>query len=254
MITLIGSGNVATWMAQRLAQSARFPITQVFSRKLENARRLADTLRAEAIADIKLLNPDNQIFIFALADSAYEEILPQLPFRLSAAFTTSGTVSCQCLAPYAERYGVIYPLQTFSKIQEMSDLEVPLCLESDFAGDRKELLWELARELSPTCYEVSEAQRARMHVAAVFACNFSNAMYGIAYNLLKEDNLPFEILLPLLRQTVRKVGEMTPAEAQTGPAVRGDFNVMQKQMESLEDERLRDVYRMMSEVILEKRK
>ena len=254
MITLIGSGNVATWMAQRLAQSARFPITQVFSRKLENARRLADTLRAEAIADIKLLNPDNQIFIFALADSAYEEILPQLPFRLSAAFTTSGTVSCQCLASYAEHYGVIYPLQTFSKIQEMSDLEVPLCLESDFAGDRKELLWELARELSPTCYEVSEAQRARMHVAAVFACNFSNAMYGIAYNLLKEDNLPFEILLPLLRQTVRKVGEMTPAEAQTGPAARGDFNVMQKQMESLEDERLREVYRLMSEVILEKRK
>lgn len=253
MITLIGSGNVATWMAQRLAQSARFPITQVFSRKLENARRLADTLRAEAIADIKLLNPDNQIFIFALADNAYDEILPQLPFKLSAAFTTSGTVSCQCLASYAEHYGVIYPLQTFSKIQGMSDLEVPLCLESDFAGDRKELLWELARELSPTCYEVSEAQRARMHVAAVFACNFSNAMYGIAYNLLKEDNLPFEILLPLLRQTVRKVGEMTPAEAQTGPAVRGDFNVMQKQMESLEDERLREVYRLMSEVILEKR-
>ena len=254
MITLIGSGNVATWMAQRLIQSARFPITQVFSRKLENARRLADTLQAEAIADIKLLNPDNQIFIFALADNAYDEILPQLPFKLSAAFTTSGTVSCQCLAPYAERYGVIYPLQTFSKTQGMSDLEVPLCLESDFAGDRKEMLWELARVLSPTCYEVSEVQRARMHVAAVFACNFSNAMYGIANELLKKDGLPFEILMPLLRQTVRKVGEMTPSEAQTGPAARHDFNVMQKQMESLEDERLREIYRLMSEVILEKRK
>ena len=254
MITLIGSGNVATWMAQRLAKSVRFPIMQVFSRKQENARRLADMLQAEAIDDIKLLNPENQIFIFALADNAYDEILPQLPFKLSAAFTTSGTVSCQCLAPYAERYGVIYPLQTFSKTQEMSDLEVPLCLESDFVGDRKELLWELARELSPTCYEVSEAQRARMHVAAVFACNFSNAMYGIAYDLLKKDNLPFKILLPLLRQTVRKVGEMTPAEAQTGPAARGDFNVMRKQMESLEDERLREIYRLMSETILEKRK
>ena len=206
-------------------------------------------MQAEAIADIKLLNPDNQIFIFALADSAYDEILSQLPFRLSAAFTTSGTVSCQCLAPYAEHYGVIYPLQTFSKTQEMSDLEVPLCLESDFAGDRKELLWELAQELSPTCYEVSEAQRARMHVAAVFACNFSNAMYDIAYNLLKEYNLPFEILLPLLRQTVRKVGEMTPAEAQTGPAVRGDLNVMRAQLESLEDERFREIYRLMSEMI-----
>ena len=254
MITLIGSGNVATWMAQRLAKSVRFPITQVFSRKLGNARRLADMLQAEAIDDIKLLNPDNQIFIFALADNAYDEILPQLPFKLSAAFTTSGTVSCQCLAPYAERYGVIYPLQTFSKTQEMSDLEVPLCLESDFAGDRKEMLWELARVLSPTCYEVSEVQRARMHVAAVFACNFSNAMYGIANELLKKDGLPFEILMPLLRQTVRKVGEMTPSEAQTGPAARHDFNVMQKQMESLEDERLREIYRLMSEVILEKRK
>ena len=254
MITLVGSGNVATWMAQRLAQSARFPITQVFSRKQENARRLADMLQVEAIDDIKLLNPDNQIFIFALADNAYDEILPQLPFKLSAAFTTSGTVSCQCLAPYAEHYGVIYPLQTFSKTQEMSDLEVPLCLESDFAGDCKEMLWELSRELSPTCYEVSEAQRARMHVAAVFACNFSNAMYGIAYDLLKKDDLPFEILLPLLRQTVRKIGEMPPEEAQTGPAARGDINVIQKQMESLEDERLREIYRLMSETILEKRK
>ena len=79
MITLIGSGNVATWMAQRLAKSVRFPITQVFSRKQENARRLADMLQAEAIDDIKLLNPENQIFIFALADNAYDEILPQLP-------------------------------------------------------------------------------------------------------------------------------------------------------------------------------
>ena len=253
MVTLIGSGNVATWMAQRLQGSLRFPVTQVYSRKLENAQRLAELSGAKAIDDLKALNPDNKIFIFALADNAYETVLPQLPFRLPAAFTTSGTVSCQCLAPYAEHFGVIYPLQTFSKTQEMSDLEVPLCLESDFVGDRKELLWKLAQELSPTCYEVSEAQRARMHVAAVFACNFSNAMYGIAYDLLKKDDLPFEILLPLLRQTVRKVGEMPPAEAQTGPAVRRDFNVMQKQMESLEDERLREIYRLMSEVILQKR-
>ena len=249
MITLIGSGNVATWMAQRLRQSQRFPVTQVYSRRMENARRLADTLQAEAIDDITSLNPDNQIFIFALADNAYEEILPKIPFRIPMAFTTSGTVSCQCLAPYADRYGVIYPLQTFSKTQDMSGLEVPLCLESDFIGDCKERMWELARELSPTCYEVSEEQRAHMHVAAVFACNFSNAMYGIAYDLLKENDLPFEMLLPLLRQTVRKVGEMPPAEAQTGPAVRHDFNVMQKQMESLEDKRLREIYRLMSEMI-----
>lgn len=251
MITLIGSGNVATWIAQRLQGNPRFPITQVFSRHLEHAQTLADLLNAEAIEDIRKLNPDNQIFIFALADKAYDEILPLLPFKLPLAFTTSGTVSCQCLKDYAEQYGVIYPLQTFTKSQDMRKLEVPLCLESDFAGEHKTLMWELARELSPTCYEVSEAQRAKMHVAAVFACNFSNAMYQIAYKLLKENGLPFEILLPVLRQTVEKVSQMTPVEAQTGPAVRGDVNVMRAQISTLSDDRLKELYRLVSELIME---
>jgi len=251
MITLIGSGNVATWIAQRLQDNPRFPITQVYSRKLEHAQKLADLLNAEAIDDIRRLNSDNQIFIFAIADSAYDGLLPKLPFRLPLAFTTSGTVSCQCLKNYADHYGVIYPLQTFTKTQDMRTLEVPLCLESDFAGERKTLMWELARELSPTCYEVSEAQRAKMHVAAVFACNFSNAMYQIAYKLLKENGLPFEILLPVLRQTVEKVSQMRPAEAQTGPAVRGDVNVMRTQISTLSDDRLKELYRLVSELIME---
>ena len=188
--------------------------------------------------------------IFALADSAYAELLPRLPFRLPAAFMTSGTVSCQCLKPYADAYGVIYPLQTFTKSQDMRELEVPLCLESDFAKGYEEPMWALARELSQKCYEVSETQRARMHLAAVFACNFSNAMYQIADKLLKENDLPFEILLPVLRQTVEKVSTMSPAEAQTGPAVRRDGNVMRAQLAELDDERFREIYRMMSEVIM----
>lgn len=249
MVTLIGAGNVATWMAQRLRHSGRFPVTQVYSRNIGNASRLAELSGAQAIDDVRLLNPDNQVFVFALADSAYETLLPQLPFRLPLAFLTSGTVSCQCLKDYADNYGVIYPLQTFTKSQDMSGLEVPLCLESAFVGDDKALMWDLAWELSPSCYEVSEAQRARMHVAAVFACNFSNAMYQIAYKLLEENNLPFEILLPLLRQTVEKVSQMPPAEAQTGPAVRRDVNVMRAQLAQLDDERLRKLYRMMSEMI-----
>lgn len=256
MITLIGSGNVATWMAQRLQHSERFPITQVYSRKLENARVLAELSGAEAIDDIKALNPDNQLFVFALADKAYDGILPQLPFRLPAAFLTSGTVSCQCLKEHADHYGVIYPLQTFTKTQDMRTLEVPLCLEYQeptypaIGTDYRELMWSLARELSPSCYEVSEEQRAKMHVAAVFACNFSNAMYQVAYKLLADNNLPFEMLMPLLRQTVAKLETLTPAEAQTGPAVRGDVNVMQAQMDSLNDPNVKDIYRIMSDLIM----
>lgn len=264
MITLVGSGNVATWMAQRLQGSSRFPVTQVYSRKLENARRLADLSGAEAIDDIKALNPDNQIFIFALVDNAYETILPQLPFRLPAAFLTSGTFSCQCLKAYADSYGVIYPLQTFTKSQDMRGMEVPLCLEyqgptplsvgaqpPQECGGSYEQMRSLARELSPLCYAVSEAQRARMHLAAVFACNFSNAMYHIAYKLLEEKGLPFEMLLPLLRQTVEKVSKMPPAEAQTGPAARRDFNVMEAHLAELDDEGLQEIYRMMSEMIIQ---
>ena len=110
-------------------------------------------------------------------------------------------------------------------------------------------MWALAKELSPICYEVSEKQRARMHLAAVFACNFSNKMYDIAYNLLKEKEIPFDVLLPLLRQTVRKLDSMTPEAAQTGPAARHDVNVMRTQLAELDDERMRELYRMMSEMI-----
>ena len=250
MITLIGSGNVATWIAQRLQYSERFPITQVYSRKLENAQTLAELLNAEAIDDIRKLNPDNQVFICALADNAYADILPQLPFTLPAAFMTSGTLSCQCLKDYADHYGVIYPLQTFTKSQAMHELKVPLCLESDYAGDHKGLMWELARELSPSCYEVSESQRARLHLAAVFTCNFSNAMFNIAYKLLQEKNLSFDMLIPLLQQTVQKLETLTPEEAQTGPAARRDENVMQTQIESLDDPKHKEIYRLISELIM----
>jgi len=141
-------------------------------------------------------------------------------------------------------------LQTFTKSQFMRGLTVPLCLESDYAGDRKEVMWELARNLSPDCYEVSESQRARLHLAAVFACNFSNAMYNVAYKLLKEKDLPFEMLIPLLHQTVQKLKTLTPSEAQTGPAARRDLNVMQAQMESLDDPKYREIYQIMSELIM----
>ena len=170
---------------------------------------------------------------------------------------TSGTVSCQCLKDYADHYGVIYPLQTFTKSQDMRTLEVPLCLEYHDSQEptlpsvEYDQMHSLARELSPKCYEVSEQQRARLHLAAVFACNFSNAMYNVAYKLLQEKDLPFEMLIPLLHQTVRKLETLTPVEAQTGPAARRDENVMQAQMDALSDPKYREIYRIMSDLIME---
>lgn len=249
MVTLIGSGNVATWMAQRLQFSEKYRITQVFSRNIDHARTVARYSQAEAINNLSDLDRNSDIYILALSDNAYDEFLPSLPFKLPAAFLTSGTVSCQRLKPFSDQYGVIYPLQTFSKSQDMTDWEVPLCVESAYATAVKDDLWELARTLSDNCHEVSEEQRSILHVAAVFACNFSNAMFSVAHKLLAENNMKFDILLPLLRNTVNKLQTMSPAEAQTGPAVRGDHNVMETQMQSLDDDRLKTIYKLMSELI-----
>jgi len=251
MITLVGAGNVAHWIVQRLQDSSRFPITQVYSRNISHARKLADALSSEAVDDLAALNPDNRIFLFAVSDDAYPVVLPQLPFVLPLALMTSGTVSCRCLQNHAAAYGVVYPLQTFTKSQDMGKLDAPMCIESDFLGEWKPLVWELARELSPHCHEVSEAQRARLHLAAVFACNFSNAMFTIAHKLLEEKGLPFEMLLPILHQTVDKLESLTPSEAQTGPAARRDTSVMQAHLDSLENDSLREIYCLMSDLIIQ---
>lgn len=253
MITLIGSGNVATWIAQRLRGSEEFPITQVYSRNLDHARQLADAIGAEAIDDVQKIRRDSFAYIFAIKDDAFDDLLPKLPFRLPLALHTAGSVSQHRFEGYAEQYGVLYPLQTFSKDSELDTLRVPLCLELDMlADDKRECVLRLASQLSDLQYDVNEKQRVRMHLAAVFACNFSNALYGVAEDILQGANLPFEMLIPLMEQTVNKVKTLSPKEAQTGPAKRQDTGVIQKHLEMLDDAQLSHIYEVMTEYIQRK--
>lgn len=249
MITLIGAGNVATWIAQRLQNSTRFRIGQIYSRDISNAQKLASLSEAQAICNVKDLSPDSDFYIFALSDNAYKKFLPTLPFKLKNAFFTSGTISCQCLKDYAEDYGVIYPLQTLSKSLDLRNVIVPLCIESSFVNNSKEKLWKLCRVLSDNCSEVSELQRKQLHIAAVFACNFSNAMFSIADNILKDKGLNFNILQPLIQNTIDKLKSMPPREAQTGPAVRHDNNVINSHLDALENDDYKIIYRLMTDFI-----
>lgn len=249
MITLIGAGNVATWIAQRLQNSTQFNIGQIYSRNIVNAQKIASLSNAQAISNVKDLSPNSDFYIFALSDNAYKEFLPSLPFKLKNAFFTSGTISCQYLKEYAEDYGVIYPLQTLSKSLDLRDVVVPLCIESAFVNKSRQKLWELCRELSDNCSEVSESQRKQLHIAAVFACNFSNAMFSIAYNLMKDKNLDFNILQPLIQNTIDKLKIMSPRDAQTGPAVRHDNNVINAHLDALENDDYKRIYRVMTDYI-----
>lgn len=252
MIALIGSGNVATWVAARLEKSQEFPIGQVYSPTLDHARALADRVGAAAIDDLGNLNPGCDLFLFALRDDAYPDILKEIPFRMPLALHTAGSVSQRMFEPYADSYGVVYPLQTLSKGMDFEAVKVPVCVEGDRLGDQTARVGRLVAELSDVHCEMTEAQRAVVHLAAVFACNFSNALCDIADRLLGEHGLSLELLMPLMHQTLAKLESMSPAEAQTGPAVRRDTVVMGRQMMALSDPRMRDVYEALSAYIMER--
>ncbi len=249
MITLVGAGNVATWIVERLRNAEEFSIAQVYSRHRSNAVRLARRCGAEAIDSLSDLDPGSRIYLFALSDNAYPAVLEQIPFRMPLALHTAGSVPQEVFAPFAEHYGVLYPLQTFTKSTDMAGLTVPLCMELDRLGERAREVERLGAALSPHCHKMGGEQRQLLHLAAVFACNFSNALCGIADNLLRTGGMDIRLLLPLLQQTVDKLRTMTPAEAQTGPARRGDQAVMEKHIAALDSPLTQELYRNISEHI-----
>ena len=132
---------------------------------------------------------------------------------------------------------------------DFANVEVPLSVESNDKMVENEL-FAFAGRLSPTVQLMGEAQRLVLHRAAIFGCNFTNAMYAIAYDILRENNIDWRMILPLLENTLDKVKTMNPHDAQTGPAKRGDQNIIRMHQEALQDERLREIYRLMSDYIM----
>lgn len=252
MIAILGSGNVATWIALKLRESKVSSVGQVYSRNLAGAQKVAEIVGAQAIDDLGRLRDDFDMYLFALKDDAYAEVLAAIPFKMPLALHTAGSVSKELLAPYADRYGVMYPLQTFSKGADMENLEVPLCLDLSRVGDAERMVWDLAKGLSDNCCLMSEEDRSVVHLAAVFACNFSNAMCVAADEIMREHNLDFKLLLPLLRQTIAKMNVLSPTEALTGPAARGDANVMCRHQSNL-DAQKGEIYSIVSQFIISRK-
>ena len=199
------------------------------------------------------------IYIIAVKDSALQEVIQHLCSRLSPntlssgrgqgeaplLVHTAGSMPLSVFDGYDCHAGVLYPMQTFSMDREVDFREIPLFIEG--ADPR---IRAVAESLSAHVYELSTADRKYLHLAAVFACNFANHCYTLAADVLARKGLPFDVMLPLVDETARKVHELHPTEAQTGPAVRGDKNVMAAQS-ALLDGRLQAIYNLMSESIQE---
>ncbi len=252
-IVCIGSGNVGWHLASHLAE-ADFSIQQIVSRTTDHARKLGQLVNAPFTTNMAEIMPDADIYLYAVPDDQLPNIITQNPIKTGIHCHTAGSLSRELFAGKVENYGVFYPLQTFSKQKQIDFQNIPILLEASNKSTLK-TLHKLAAHLSSQILETNFEQRQQLHLAAVFACNFSNSLFAIADKLLKEVNLPFDLLLPLIRETVEKVSLLKPEEAQTGPAARSDTNVIAHHLSMLEIEpRLQNLYRIMTEIIQEKRK
>ena len=246
-IALIGAGNVATCLGSRLKESGH-EITVVYSRTRESARILADRIGVKYTTDLKAV-PASDAAIVMLKDDALQELAPAIVNSVKGALLihTSGSIPIDVWPKAgAERYGVIYPMQTFSKASRIDWSQVPLFIEGS-SVETLDSIRQLAMSISPDVTPLSSQGRRKLHLAAVFACNFSNHMYAVAEQLLASEGVPFRVMLPLVRETARKVETMTPLDAQTGPAIRGDRKVVREHLELLKDNpQYAELYRLIS--------
>lgn len=249
-IVLVGAGNVAGCMAGALKEAGH-ELVCIYSRTGEHARALAESAGTQYVTDLSLL-PDAEVFIVMLRDDALlQNASAIVSTHPDAVFLhTSGSVPLSVWQDAgARRYGVMYPLQTFSRGKRIDWSSVPLFIEADCAEDEL-VVRNLALTLSPVVTVLDSEHRCRMHLAAVFACNFSNRMYAICEALMKECDVPFEYMLPLITETAAKVAAMSPKDAQTGPAVRGDERVMAMHRDALDNSPVwREIYELVSDDI-----
>ena len=223
-----------------------FRIVQVYSRTEESARTLAQAVEATYTTDLPSVAADARLYIVSLKDAAFVQLLPEIVAGKENALWvhTAGSIPMDVWAGKVNRYGVFYPMQTFSKQRTVDFRQIPVFVESNSAEDTRTLK-DIASVLSENVYEADSEQRKSLHLAAVFTC-----MYALAAGLLKKYGLPFEVMLPLIDETARKVHELEPRLAQTGPAVRYDENVIGEHLQMLSDEPdMQELYRLISESI-----
>ena len=234
-IALVGAGRVASCMGPRLKEAGH-SIVAIYSRTLKNARELACKVGAPAFDNLEQL-PRADVYLTMLSDDALLQLAPRIVKTCpdSLFLHTAGSIPMDIWKDAgAVRYGVLYAMQTFSKGINIDWEQVPVFIEGS-SSTELESIKKLALDLSPNVTPLSSKGRKKLHIAAVFTCNFSNHMYAISEQLLAEEGIPFSVMLPLVRETARKVETLSPVTAQTGPAVRGDRKVVSEHLELLRD-------------------
>lgn len=250
-IVIIGSGNLATQLALALKEAGK-EIIQVYSRTENHAKELAEKIGSAYTSDLDEISKNADIYIISVKDDAISEIAASVCGKNpNALFVhTAGSVAIDIFKNVAIHYGVFYPMQTFSKNRKVDFRPIPCFLE---ANDEITLnvIRQIAESVSDHVEIADSEKRKKIHLAAVLACNFTNHCYRLAEKVLEEEQIDFNLFLPLIEETAQKVKVLSPKQAQTGPMVRYDVNVMNMQIDLLNDERTKQIYRLMADSIHE---
>jgi predicted short-subunit dehydrogenase-like oxidoreductase (DUF2520 family) len=248
-IVIIGSGNLATNLVPALYKAGK-NIVCLYSRTIANAKILAVQCNAKYTDIIEEVPKNADLYIIAVDDKSIKEISEKINDVKGIIVHTSGSISMNVLSSGIKNFGVFYPLMTFSKLNTVSFHNIPICLEAN--SSRVNIaLYKLAKSISKTVVEISSENRKLLHLAAVFACNFTNLNYSIAEDLLEKNQLSFDLLMPLIRITADKVQNGKPSELQTGPAFREEFGVMNEQSDELMDlPEYKEMYDLLSKLII----
>ena len=246
-ITIAGAGRVATHLGKRL-KAKGLTVTQVVSRTADHARALATALGTKWTDQWDETDPETDWLILAVRDDAVAAVAAGIaPFVKNALAThTSGATPGHTLSGTFDRFGVFYPLQSFSAERQPVWSKIPFCIDANSQEDVL-FLRKMAKIVGNLVYQVNDVQRAELHVAAVFANNFANHCFAIAEKMLDEADLPFEMLHPLMEETIAKAIQDSPARMQTGPAARGDRETLERHIGLLAGHpEWQEIYRMIS--------
>ncbi len=254
-IVVIGAGNLSSQLLNVLVTKKELKITQLFNHRSSiKSKALAKKHHSEFVFDYTKISTQADVYLICIKDEAIDNVARQLQqLNLQGIIAhTSGSVSMEVLKKTSNSFGVFYPLQTFSSNDTIDWITTPILIEGN-SKKTLSVLKELASLLSHSIKIVDSHKRLQFHLAAVFACNFTNALINTSFKMIEKEigKNDSKLLMPIIKQSIKKLDVMSPTNAQTGPALRGDSFVMKKHLALLKSNtQLTHIYKELSALII----
>ena len=248
VVTIIGSGNVASVLGKVLLEKGN-KVNQVYSPQYGHALQLATELKAEAIADLSLVNEGADLYIIAITDNAIFEITEHLFLQNKLVIHTAGSISKDVLKNVSTNYGVLWPMKMIRK--SMNSLSSTTLVVDGSSESITQQLEQFALELTSTVTRANDTERIKMHMVAALTANFTNYLYHLASDYCRSENIDFTIFYPIIEETAIQIQGNDPGTLQAGPAYRGDRQTIEKHLILLaEHPETQKLYRDISDNIL----